>query len=332
MSAQTAVDDSFFAQCLDWIPARYLLPASEEDKEEQWRRSTMKSEFTVKKQKLPEPAPKEKNGKKNLAQLKFKLGTSNADLVREAALKMQEAEREDRARALANETLGKPAALRAENLGELHERFAARIVELRQKNGVAGTRAERDKLLPSKAERKRAKREGQLAGGEQGEAAAADAISFGALELGEQPQPQQQQLDKKALSTKSIFNVKKLLKKAEAGQARIARLKEQGKADVVEQEQWDLLERKAEGEKVRDDPRRLKQTLKRLESKRKKAGDAWTERKSVNDEAKKDRIEKREANLSKRKTTGKKKQRPGFEGVSSAGGNSKKKSKPSGGL
>jgi len=320
---QVAADDAFLQKCLDWIPSRHLIPLTDEEKEAQWRKSAQKSAFTVNKKNLRTSVVGAAEAPTGRAEKKrARLGESNADRVRLAAQRAQEAEAATRRAALANETLVRPAATRASDVGELRERMAERILELRKKNGVAGSRAERDKLLPSKADRKRLKRAAAAAGTASPAPAANESkLTFGAIKgvADDDADEGQRSAATSALSTKSIFNVKKLIKKAEASQERLAKLKEDGRTDLVEEQQWATAQKKAQGEKMRDDPRKLKQALKRLESKKKKAGEAWSERKAAADDAKKERIEARESNIEQRKKHKKKKHRPGFEGAATGG-------------
>ncbi|KAH9259706.1 hypothetical protein BASA81_002128 [Batrachochytrium salamandrivorans] len=119
-------------------------------------------------------------------------------------------------------------------------------------------------------------------------------ISYGALKM------EQQKPKSESTSTSSILNVKKLIKKAQDGQARVEALKEQGKDHIVQEERWDALEKKALGEKVRDDPKLLKKALKSLEKKKEKAGKLRKERKQTEETGKKDRISAREKNIKDR--------------------------------
>lgn len=340
-------DDGFFAKCLDLVPARFVVPLTDAEKERLHELSL----------------PKKVGGKKDTPS-KPKTATTATAATPQAvvprksnATRIEEAfnrEREEAARVLAksntvaSERPKFPVTAEVTTVSELRARLQSRVEENRKRAGVPGARAERDKLLPPKQKKPRvAKEEGE---GEEPassdkvaveaapvEAAPVEAapkkkavvaaapvaavaapapvvavvaapapvvaakkptieeqISYGALKI-EQEKPKSE-----STSTSSILNVKKLIKKAQDGQARMEALKEQGKEHVVQEERWDALEKKALGEKARDDPKLLKKALKSLEKKKEKAGKLRKERKQTEDSGKKERISSREKNIKDR--------------------------------
>lgn len=76
----------------------------------------------------------------------------------------------------------------------------------------------------------------------------------------------------------------------------------------------------ASGEKVKDDPKLLKKTLKREQKQKEKSGREWVDRKHTVQKGIQDRQKKRQDNLQARKDSKKAgkngKKRPGFEGKS----------------
>ncbi|KAG2446769.1 hypothetical protein HYH02_008329 [Chlamydomonas schloesseri] len=115
-----------------------------------------------------------------------------------------------------------------------------------------------------------------------------------------------------------------LLKKAEQQRAELEALAgtEEGKAKA-QQAAFKAALARAAGEKVLDDPKLLRRTLKREAKKREKSGKAWQERRDAQAEAAQARQAKRSDNLAARRQTKldnkkakreKKLLRPGFEG------------------
>lgn len=115
-------------------------------------------------------------------------------------------------------------------------------------------------------------------------------------------------------------NYKNLLAKAETRQKKIEELK--GKDDskvreLTERHAWETALEKAEGHKVKDDPRLLKKSLKRKEKMKAKSKRQWDERKEQQNKQIEDKQKKRQKNLKERADAkkgkkGGKKHRPGF--------------------
>lgn len=116
---------------------------------------------------------------------------------------------------------------------------------------------------------------------------------------------------------------KKLLAKAEAAQKKLDKLKEvdeKKSEELQEQLQWQRAVEMAKGTKIRDDKKRLKKTVKRLDSKKAKSRKQWLERQKQETQAKEKRQEKRKKNIqeridqakAKKLKRGSKSRRPGF--------------------
>ena len=117
---------------------------------------------------------------------------------------------------------------------------------------------------------------------------------------------------------------KKLLAKAEAAQKRLDKLKEvdeKKSEELQEKLQWQRAVEMAKGTKIRDDTKRLKKTVKRLDSRKAKSRKQWMERQKQETQAKEKRQEKRKKNIQERidqakakklKKRGGKSRRPGF--------------------
>lgn len=96
---------------------------------------------------------------------------------------------------------------------------------------------------------------------------------------------------------------KKLLAKAEAAQKRLDELKkndEKHGLDLEKKLKWQKALDMARGTKLKDDPRLLKKTSKRLEKRKHKSSKMWDERKDSEQQAMKKRQEKRKKNIQER--------------------------------
>ncbi|KAK9331226.1 surfeit locus protein 6-domain-containing protein [Lipomyces starkeyi] len=111
------------------------------------------------------------------------------------------------------------------------------------------------------------------------------------------------------------------LKHVEAKKARIAKMDREQRETIEEKEKWKRAIKQAEGEKVIDDEKMLKKSLKKQLKRKKKSTKEWKEREEKVAMGIKARQKKREENIAARKemkAKGKgskgKKKRPGFEG------------------
>ncbi|KAH8553786.1 surfeit locus protein 6-domain-containing protein [Umbelopsis sp. PMI_123] len=123
---------------------------------------------------------------------------------------------------------------------------------------------------------------------------------------------------------KGPSDAKTQLKAVEAKQQKLERLRKEDKeraSQLEEKETWKKALSLASGEKVKDDVKLLKKTIKREEHVKLKSAKAWNERKEKVKKDEADKVKKRTANIQKKidakkdKRMGKKpKARPGFEG------------------
>ena len=127
--------------------------------------------------------------------------------------------------------------------------------------------------------------------------------------------------------------IQKLLAEAEKKQKRMAELRSTG-GMIDSQEAWDTTMRRAAGEKIKDDPKLLKKSMKRMQRKKAKSKDRWAEQVEGVKQAKDQKQDTRRKNLKEQlgkkkakrmgktfedpaanESDGKKdKSRPGFEG------------------
>ncbi|KAI1494236.1 surfeit locus protein 6-domain-containing protein [Biscogniauxia mediterranea] len=91
------------------------------------------------------------------------------------------------------------------------------------------------------------------------------------------------------------------LQKLENQKKRLEEMDEQKRKDVEEKEAWLTARRRAEGEKIKDDEKLLKKSIKRKENAKKKSTKEWSARKDGVAKSMKDRQKKREENIKKRR-------------------------------
>mmetsp|Transcript_3955 Transcript_3955/g.6947 ORF Transcript_3955/g.6947 Transcript_3955/m.6947 type:complete len:497 (-) Transcript_3955:116-1606(-) len=99
----------------------------------------------------------------------------------------------------------------------------------------------------------------------------------------------------------NILNVKKLLRQAEENKAVIEELKNSAlpeERQLAQDKSWDVIERKALGERV-PEPKHLKKQIKRIERKKQKSTEQWDARLKAQKDDKSERISKRQANIDK---------------------------------
>jgi hypothetical protein len=145
-----------------------------------------------------------------------------------------------------------------------------------------------------------------------------DQIQFGKIKYGEE-QPK---------NKKGNMDAASALKHIESKQAKLQSLKESNPekaAFIEEKERWNKIMTLATGEKVKDDAKLLRKTVKRKEKQKEQSSKKWKEREDSVKKSQEDRQRKRRENLEARKQGtlkkgSKSKKRPGFEG-----GRSKKK-------
>ena len=122
-------------------------------------------------------------------------------------------------------------------------------------------------------------------------------------------------------------DTKTALQAAQAKQSRLAGFDANKRADIASKDMWLNANKRAHGERVRDDTSLLKKTLKRQEGRKARSEKQWNERQENVVKGREMKQKKRDANLQKRKEdkggkkkgagkpgAKKKKNRPGFEG------------------
>ncbi|KAJ2960202.1 hypothetical protein NQZ79_g4382 [Umbelopsis isabellina] len=248
------------------------------------------------------------------------------------------------------------------DISELKDRLHKRIADLRKNRNAPGSDASnpksRESILQSRMKRKQDRKkslqakkeqrgngdvneeiikESQPAANKSNQKFSASSIKddgdvyFGRIETG---------LAKKK---KGATDAKTQLKQVEAKHQKLEKLRQEDKdraAALEEKETWNKALSMAQGEKVKDDIKLLKKTIKRDEHVKLKSSKTWNERKDKIKKEEADKQKKRNANIQtridakkeKRLSKGKKtKARPGFEGKGGKGKKptQKKGSKPS---
>ncbi len=220
-----------------------------------------------------------------------------------------------------------PIVGRAKSLEELRARLHAKIGTLkakrealerpreegdggRRRRGEKRARAEAEALANGEAGAKgKGKKARKEAGGaKKGKGSAAAAASGAGEDLAAQltygvidtaaPQP-----GSKLKKGGGVKKLKGLLAKAEENEAKLAQLKATNKAEAdaaQTAEAWEAAQRRAKGEKVKDDAALLRKALKRKEKAKEASRAKWAERTAAVEEAQAAKQKKRRENMQKR--------------------------------
>ncbi|KAG2174475.1 hypothetical protein INT44_006738 [Umbelopsis vinacea] len=248
------------------------------------------------------------------------------------------------------------------DISELKERLHKRIADLRKNrnapNSDAANPKSRDSILQSRMKRKQDRKKSLQAQKEKRSKGAVNEeiipesapvnkgkvekysassikddgdLFFGRIETGAEHKKK-----------KGPSDAKTQLKAVEAKQQKLEKLRKEDKekaGQLEEKETWRKALSLASGEKVKDDVKLLKKTIRREEHVKLKSSKAWNERKEKVKKDESDKIKKRNANIQKKvdakkdKKMGKKpkapKARPGFEGKGKKPMHASKKAKAS---
>ncbi|KAF2687709.1 SURF6-domain-containing protein [Lentithecium fluviatile CBS 122367] len=116
---------------------------------------------------------------------------------------------------------------------------------------------------------------------------------------------------------------KTALEAAKHKQARLDALDEEKRKDIVEKDLWLAAKKRAQGERVHDNPKLLQKSVKRLDKAKLKSEREWNERKDNVEKGKQVKQKRREGNLRKRReekgNKGKKGSKPSKSGKKRAG-------------
>ncbi|KAJ3005607.1 surfeit locus protein [Thoreauomyces humboldtii] len=220
-------------------------------------------------------------------------------------------------------------ALPASSIGELQEKLKLRIQELRSKrkaapldeDGKEEAPKSRQEILEARATRKQERKAGiQLkkekrrklddttgmstapspskpapspSAGKKGSTVTED-VSFGKLDFG---------VVEPSKKRKGPTDIAGQLKQAEAKKQKLEKLKETNKEkaeSIMESATWTKVLKQAEGEKVKDDVKLLKKSVKRKEATKQKSAAVWADRQASHKKEQDDRQKKREDNIKQR--------------------------------
>jgi Surfeit locus protein 6 len=123
-------------------------------------------------------------------------------------------------------------------------------------------------------------------------------------------------------------DAKSLLRRARENEEKLRAMDPEAAAQARAAQQWEAAMKRAGGEKVHDDIKRLAKTVRRQEKGKEKSRDKWAERLAAKDEELKERVTKRSDNIEERRRAKAEKilrkrgivpdakpgRRPGFEG------------------
>mmetsp|Transcript_21437 Transcript_21437/g.42067 ORF Transcript_21437/g.42067 Transcript_21437/m.42067 type:complete len:469 (+) Transcript_21437:156-1562(+) len=303
-------DMAFFSERIELVPITHLLPAEEEDEEAIISRKFMKNT----KRQAPKQGVKEASKKAKRAAKFDEEPKSHMDLIKEHSEKLAATTRdqlaEDDGEKEENDGEMKPwgKTAPARSIAELKERLHAKMAELRKKRELDGEKKKRAPREGKKGDAKNSNNdsdddESDGMDDDDDEAAerklreqVAASISFGGL-VNE---------DSEAISAKgkrvksrNLLDVKRMLKQAEENKALLDELKSSTNLEDRERAKdqlWDKIEQKARGEAVAE-PKHLRKIAKRLEKKKQKSSEEWAKRKQQVEDSKKERLDKRDANI-----------------------------------
>ncbi|KAJ8549851.1 hypothetical protein K7X08_033558 [Anisodus acutangulus] len=304
----------FFDKLIDLIPPRFYLPKDEPDT---WYRGLPKAAKASLKKQSKENL---KKSRRNRLDPEKKDESSTLGLLEQSLKTKQKPEEEDHVESKPinldeNDNPNPNNDPPSVTYEELRQRLRRKIEMLRGNRGDgeglesnrARKRSEKDETL-SKFEGKKRKRSEQ---GEEGEenTLVEKEIEFGKVKIGDD--------DDKKKKKKKVSKANEL--------ERLKRLEEVKRENrtLADKEVWKAVEKKAMGVKVYDNPKLLKESLKKEKRRKEKSSEKWKERMETTEKLQKERQQKRRDNIAgkakekkmrKIAKREKKLMRPGFEG------------------
>ena len=331
LEEQLKAHSAHFAAMVELIPAKHYITQDSSE-----LGASGDSKYWVNKRKPHKQSVKE--GTKKAKRLK--LDPASHKTVAELQAEANKRAGEVRSEGAAGELEGEPAKapddkpsvngfsvehVQSTTLTDLQERLKEKISSLRRKRNAPDESepkseevAQKRQKRIEKRQRKKELRKKKLVSGGGGSAASAGTNkseksatkpSFQDKETGrivfskfDFTTPVQEEQKKGASSSKKDY--KRLLAKAEAAQKKLEELKKNDEKRGEELEKklkWQKALDMARGTKLRDDPKLLKKSCKRLEKKKRKSAKAWEERKEAEEQAKEKRQQKRQKHIQERK-------------------------------
>lgn len=312
-----ASHSAYFNSLIDLVPVKYYLPPTEE---EQTSKYYKKCKTKAPKQNTKEVIKKAKRAR---------LDPTQPKTLYEIQLGLEENERinslEDKEQDEAGLSVEK---IQSGDIEELKSRLRARIEEFqRERNAPCGKAGKQPRKSKPKREMKAKNRQKVTTVQSKDKDSTKQTSSPNKTILNDNGEVVFSKFDfmetKKGTKQGKIRRYSKLLAKAEAEKKKLETLQTEDaeKAKELKDKQlWNKALQKAEGVKLRDDPKLLKKSIKRRDQEKKKSKKQWKERmdhqkKQIEEKQKlrKSHIKERiEAKKAKKLGKGKKKHKPGF--------------------
>jgi len=329
--------NSFFDELIELIPASHYLPKDDTAAEnEKYYHNTKKpvasSKLEAKEIRKAKKAKFDPNNVKSVQTLQEEKKIKEE----EEEAKEEESEEENEMKPVEVDIKDLKPMTKVSSITELQERLKKSIDDLRAKRKAQSNNSihSRDELLKKRLKRKRDRKEqiqkkkekrrktNDMAGMDLPETQAAEEkvtktkeveenVSFGKIVFDEGVEKK-----KKKGPTDTLGR----LKQAEANKEKLEKLKsvDKEKAEALEEKiQWNKAMKLIEGEKIKDDPKLLKKTLKREQKLKERSAKKWNDRQKTVARQMKEKQKKREENIKNRMNNkGKKggKKRHGLEG------------------
>jgi len=272
-----------------------------------------------KKESAPKQAIKDKSKAARRARYDLEGRRSLPQLI--AAQAAQKRARDDDAEAEAEAaeggSFGAAPGGRASSVAELRARLAARREEIKAKrvrqeqsqrtrpDKPAAKRprpADKPKPPPSAAASSSSSASASASAAAAGSEDVGESLAFGTLSSVPKGLAGVKSKDLTAAKKRRRASLGQLLEKAEAHRETLESLKGSAEAETVKKDHdWEAALRRASGEKVKDDPKLLRRSIKRQERSKKKSAKTWVDREKQKKEDQSARQAKREENLRIRK-------------------------------
>eukprot|EP00405_Crypthecodinium_cohnii_P027124 CAMPEP_0206502934 /NCGR_PEP_ID=MMETSP0324_2-20121206/54351_1 /ASSEMBLY_ACC=CAM_ASM_000836 /TAXON_ID=2866 /ORGANISM="Crypthecodinium cohnii, Strain Seligo" /LENGTH=336 /DNA_ID=CAMNT_0053991339 /DNA_START=150 /DNA_END=1160 /DNA_ORIENTATION=+ len=200
---------------------------------------------------------------------------------------------------------------------ELHAKLAAKIAELKEARKKKEQEVDQARMAAITAAKAKAKAHAAKAVASNNEAVADDAeVGRLAFDTKDDSIPFEASVGRKGDKSRRM---KTDIRKAEAEERKLQRAEAQGTAEDLRQQMGlEKALKRARGDKVHDDPSKLRKAQRALDAKRAKGHQKWEERKGELKDTMEEKQRKRKENLAKPRSK-KAKMRSGFEGERGSG-------------
>lgn len=332
METRLESHSAYFSSMVALIPQQFYSVKDQDQK-------ASDSKYWVNKKQPRAPKQAVKEASKKAKRLKFDLESQNTLESRKEEPTIEDKDGEEHDEEVGEEegvSRGSGFSVenvRSRNLNDLQERLKRKIEELRGKRKTRDFE-EPDEIAQKRlkrAERKKRKKEMRQKKKQKVTSKADESTSQRPCIKDEESgrlvfskfdftTPQSVQPFSSTSTGKKKKDYRKLLAKAEAAQKKLEEIKEKDEQkgeELQEKLQWQRAVEKAKGNKLKDDPKLLKKTVKRIEKKKEKSRKQWSKRQKVEEQSKEKRQERRTKNIKARTEQikakkMKKRRRPGF--------------------